>query len=108
MDLDSRRRASQLIAGLVLTHAAVSQAERRFVDRLFDAFELPADDRVSAAVYCADEAARELSRLAPEARASALERLYRAATPGGQLVSEAHANIVIAARALGGSYLSPS
>ena len=101
MEAGLTRRICQLIAGLVVSDGELEKREEAFLMKVFDALELPVDERASIKPISAKEAAREIADMEASDRETALNLLLKAAWVDDAIEAREHDYLQAIARAMG-------
>ena len=102
MDLTTRQKICQLVAGIVITDDVLDAKEEAFVDRMIASFGLSDTNRdVIFPLVDGKEAAEEITRLPKEAQEEAFRLLIEAAAVDGEIVPEERAYLKQVADVLG-------
>src|SRR5262245_12680941 len=101
MDLETRQKICQLVAGIIISDDILSDTEEAFVDRVIKSFGI--DDPARAVIFPLvdkDEAAAQIKELPKQAQDEALRLLIEAAHVDGEVVPEERDYLSAIAKAL--------
>jgi uncharacterized tellurite resistance protein B-like protein len=89
MDLEMRRKACQLVAGIVVVDDDLDAAEDAFLEKMLRRFGLAAEEReVLFPIMDAKEAASELASFPADAQKEVLDLLIEAVAADGKFADE--------------------
>jgi uncharacterized tellurite resistance protein B-like protein len=89
MDIETRQKICQLVAGIIISDDILDEKEEAFVDRLIKSFEVGESGReVIFPLVDRDEAAEQIKQLSKEAQDAAIGLLIEAACIDGQIAPE--------------------
>lgn len=89
MDVTTRQRICQLVAGILIADDILDEHEEAFVDRLIQSFGLGESGRDAVfPLVDRDEAVEQIKQLPPEAQHDAVRLLIEAACVDGQIAPE--------------------
>jgi len=101
MDLETRQRICQLVAGIIIADDILDDKEAAFVDRVIKSFGIDDPGReVIFPLVDHREAATQIKELSTEAQQEALRLLIEAACADGEVVPEEREYLVAIATAL--------
>lgn len=102
MDLSTRQKICQLVAGIVITDDILDEKEEAFVDRMIAKFGLESANRdVIFPLVDGKEAAEEIQLLPKDVQEQAFGLLIEAAAADGEVVPEERAYLQSVADAIG-------
>ena len=88
MDLDTRHKICQLVAGIVIADDILDDQEEAFLDRLLKSFEIYSGRDALFPLVDRDEAAAQMKALPKDAQSEAMRLLIEAACIDGQIAPE--------------------
>lgn len=89
MDLGTRQKICQLVAGIIIADDLLDEKEEAFVDRLIKSFDVGESGRdVIFPLVDRDEAAEQIKEMSKEAQETALQLLIEAACVDNQIAPE--------------------
>jgi len=102
MDLETRQKICQLVAGIIIADDILDDKEEEFIDRLIKRFEVGDSGRdVVFPLVDRQEAAAQIKQLPGEAQEEAVRLLIEAACVDGQIAPEERDYLRAIANALG-------
>jgi uncharacterized tellurite resistance protein B-like protein len=102
MDIETRQKICQLVAGIVITDDILDDKEEAFIDRMIAGFGLPDTNRdVIFPLVDSEQAAEQMRALSKEAQAEALELLVQAACVDGEIAPEERTYLLTVGEAIG-------
>jgi uncharacterized tellurite resistance protein B-like protein len=101
LDLETRQKICQLVAGLIISDDILDAKEEAFIDRLIESFGIEGGRDVVFPLVDDEEAATQLKELPRGAQDQAFELLLEAACVDGQIVPEERTYLGTLAGALG-------
>jgi uncharacterized tellurite resistance protein B-like protein len=101
MDIETRQKICQLVAGIIISDDILDEKEEAFVDRLIQSFGVGESGReVIFPLVDRDEAAQQIKDLPKDAQEEALRLLIEAACIDGQIAPEEREYLHAIAKAL--------
>ena len=88
MDLDTRMKICQLVAGIVISDDILDASEEQFLDRLLQTFGIEAGRDAVFPLVDRQEAATQIKALSKDAQEEAMRLLIEAACVDGQIAPE--------------------
>lgn len=88
MDIDTRKKICQLVAGIVIADDILDDHEEAFLDRLLDRFGIESGRDALFPLVDREEAAAHMKALPKDAQDEALRLLIEAACVDGQIAPE--------------------
>lgn len=88
MDLDTRQKICQLVAGIVIADDILDEHEEKFLDRLLHSFGIESGRDAVFPLVDRDEAAVQIKAMAKDAQDEAMRLLIEAACIDGQIAPE--------------------
>jgi uncharacterized tellurite resistance protein B-like protein len=88
MDLDTRLKICQLVAGIVIADDILDASEEKFLDRLLQSFGIESGRDAVFPLVDRDEAAAQMKAMAKEGQDEAMRLLIEAACADGQIAPE--------------------
>jgi uncharacterized tellurite resistance protein B-like protein len=101
MDLDSRLKICQLVAGIVISDDILDASEEAFLDRLLQSFGIESGRDAVFPLVDRDEAAAQIKGLPKDAQDEAMRLLIEAACVDGQIAPEERDYLRAVAAAVG-------
>lgn len=102
MDIETRQKICQLVAGIIIADDILDEKEEAFVDRLIKSFGVGESGRdVLFPLVDRDEAAAQMKALPKEAQDEGMRLLIEAACVDGQITPEEREYLKAIADALG-------
>lgn len=102
MDSGQTQKICQLIAGLMMTDGELEEREQAFLVKVFDALQLPVDERGQIQpTGSPEEAAREIAGMDESTREAALDLLLKAAWVDDAIAAKEHEYLQAITRAMG-------
>jgi uncharacterized tellurite resistance protein B-like protein len=101
MDIETRQKICQLVAGIIISDDILDEKEELFVDRLIQSFGIGESGReVIFPLVDRDDAAHQIKDLPKDAQEEALRLLIEAACIDGQIAPEEREYLHAIAKAL--------
>jgi uncharacterized tellurite resistance protein B-like protein len=88
LDLETRQKICQLVAGIIISDDILDDKEEAFIDRLIKSFDLETGRESLFPLVDSNEAAAQIRELPSPARDEAFKLLIEAACADGQIVPE--------------------
>src|SRR6476620_1645905 len=100
MDLETRQKLCQLVAGIIIADDILDEREEKFLDRLIASFEIEGGRDAVFPLVDRDEAAAQIKQLPKDAQDEGMRLLIEAACLDDQIAPEEREYLLAVAKTL--------